>query len=280
MPLDLELEYNNQRRVPEHPAIQARWNTLSAEYRTTALADLDLGYGLAERNRYDLFHAASGGPKPPLVVYIHGGYWQRGDKSMYAFVARHFNAMGIAVAIPTYTLCPATTIARIVDELRQCLAAIYERSGQRAVVVGHSAGGHLAACLLATDWRAFGDDLPPDLVRAAYSISGVFDLEPLIPTSLNVALELDATQAKSASPLFWRAPARDRVFVASVGEMESGEFHRQSLALSHLWTASGVKAECVVVPRANHFTIVDELANSESAMVGRIAAMARLSAAP
>jgi arylformamidase len=278
MTLDLEREYNNQARVPEHPAIQARWNAASDAYRATALADLDLGYGLAERNRYDLFHADRGGPRPPLVVYIHGGYWQRGDKSMYAFIAKHFNAQGIAVAIPTYTLCPKTTIARIIDELRQCLAAIWERTGQRAVVVGHSAGGHLAACLLATDWRKFGDQLPPDLVRCGYSISGVFDLEPLIPTSLNVALGLDAATAREVSPLWWPGPPKQRTFVASVGAAESGEFHRQSLALAERWTAVGVKAECVMVPSANHFTIVEGLANAESAMVARIAAMARMSA--
>jgi arylformamidase len=96
---------------------------------------------------------------------------------------------------------------------------------------------------------------------------------------LNGALKLDAQTAKLVSPLLGPAPAFSQTFVAAVGETESGEFHRQSLALAHAWTRSGVKAECVVVPTANHFTIVDELGNADSAMVARIAAMARMSAA-
>jgi arylformamidase len=279
MSLDLEAEYNNQRRVPEHPEIQARWNVASAAYREHTVAHLDLKYGPGERNRYDLFvgsHAAS--QRPPLVVYIHGGYWQRGDKSMYSFVARYFNAIGIAVAIPTYTLCPAVTIGQIIDELRLFLAVLWRERGQRAVVVGHSAGGHLAACLVATDWQAYDKHLPPDLVRAGYALSGVFDLAPLIPTSLNAALNLNVTTARDVSPQLWPVPPKDRVFAASVGATESAEFHRQSLDLARVWSGAGVKAEYVVVPSANHFTIVDELAKSESAMVAQIATMARLSA--
>jgi arylformamidase len=278
MTVDLEVAYNNRARVPEHVDIQARWYADSAAYRATAWADLDLGYGVAARNRYDLYHAAKGGPRPPLVVFIHGGYWQRGERESNAFVARHFNAQGISVAVPSYTLCPATTIERIIGELRQCIAAIWERSGTRPVVVGHSAGGHLAACLLATDWTAYAPDLPPDLVCCAYAISGVFELAPLIPTSLNEALKLTDATAIASSPLLWTPPPKERTLVAAVGATESGEFHRQSLDLAHVWGQAGVKAECVLVPKANHFTIVEELMNPDSAMVARIAAMARASA--
>jgi arylformamidase len=279
MTLDLDAEYNNQKRVPEHPGIQARWNKASADYRDRAVAELDLAYGPGARHRYDLFRGAeTSAARPPLVVYIHGGYWQRGDKSMYAFIAQTFNAMGIAVAIPTYTLCPAVTVGDIIAELRQCLAVLWRTLGQHPVVVGHSAGGHLAACLLATDWSQVGTDLPPDLVRSAYSLAGVFDLEPLIPTSLNAALGLDTASAHAVSPLYWTPPPPDRTLIAAVGAAESGEFHRQSLAIALAWSNASVKAECVMVPAVNHFTIVDELGKPASAMVARIADLARASA--
>src|SRR5215475_6327822 len=123
--LDYEVEYNNRLRVPEHVEINARWQAASAAYRAIARAALDQPYGPGERNRYDLFLA--GEAHAPLVVYIHGGYWQRGDREDYAFLARELNAAGIAVALPSYSLCPAVTVMDIVGELRACLACLWQR---------------------------------------------------------------------------------------------------------------------------------------------------------
>lgn len=272
--LDLEAEYNNRRRVPEHPEIQARWKAASEAWRKSGKVDLDLPYGKGERNRYDLYRAANGGNNAPVVVYIHGGYWQRGDRKDNGFLAKELNARGISVALPSYSLCPAVGVIDIVGELRQCLKAVWERTKQRLVVVGHSAGGHLAASMLATDWSKVGG-VPADLVKAAYAISGVFELTPLIPTSLNEALKLDPAKAREASPLLWPAPPKERTFVAAAGGDESQEFFRQALEITDAWSKAGVKAECVIVPNTNHFTIVEELARPESAMLARIAAMAK-----
>lgn len=272
--LDNEAQYNNRARVPEHPAIQERWSKASDEARRAAVAELDRSYGSGERHKYDLLKPRQASGAMPLVVYIHGGYWQRGDRKGVAFVAKELNARGIAVALPGYTLCPAASIMDIVAELRQCLKALWEATKQRPVVVGHSAGGHLAAAMLATDWSKVAG-VPADLVRAAYAISGVFDLDPIVGTSLNEALKLDAAKARAASPLFWPAPPKERTLVAAAGGDESQEFIRQSLEIAAAWSRAGVKAECVVVPSTNHFTIVDELANPESAMLARIVALAR-----
>lgn len=272
--LDLEAEYNNRKRVPQHAEIQARWAAASDAYRKIAKADLDQSYGSGARNRYDMFHPASGGSGAPLVVYIHGGYWQRGDRHDSGFIAKELNARGVAVALPSYTLCPAVGVMDIVGELRQCLKTIWEKSRQRPVVVGHSAGGHLAAAMLATDWSKVAG-LPTDLVKAAYALSGVFDLSPLLPTSLNEALKLDPAKAREASPILWPPPSKASKLVAAVGGNESQEFLRQSLDIASAWSKAGVKTECVVVPGANHFTIVEELANAESAMVARIVGLAK-----
>lgn len=272
--LDLEAEYNNRQRVPDYGEVQARLGKIGEDYKTAVKGDLDQSYGSGPRNRYDLFRPRGGGASAPLVVYIHGGYWQRGDRKEHGFAAKTLNAQGIAVAIPSYTLCPAASVMDIVAEMRQCLKTLWEKTKQRPVVVGHSAGGHLAAAMLATDWEKVGG-VPRDLVKGAYSISGVFDLVPLVPTSLNEALKLDEAKAREASPILWKPPAKECTFVAAVGGDESEEFIRQSLAIAEVWSKAGVKAECVVVPGGNHFTVVEELARGESAMAARIAGMAK-----
>ncbi len=270
--IDFEAEYNNRRRVPEHTEIMARWAEHSARVRATLAYELDQPYGPKPRNRFDVFAAPERTADSPLVAYIHGGYWQRGDRADYSFVVDALVAKGATVVLPSYTLCPAAPIAQIIDEMRLFLVELWRRTAKRPVVVGHSAGGHLAAAMMATDWARHG--VPADLVRAAYSISGVFELEPLIPTSLNEALRLTPEAAREASPICWPPPPADRTFVAAVGGAESQEFLRQSLDIAEAWSAAGVKAECVVVPKANHFTVVDELARPESAMVQRILQLA------
>ncbi|MEZ5850273.1 MAG: alpha/beta hydrolase [Hyphomicrobiaceae bacterium] len=272
--LDMEKEYNNRMRVPENAEINARWSKASEAYRKEARCDLDKPYGKGARQRYDLFHAKTGGQGTPLVVYIHGGYWQRGERAMYSFIAKELNALGVSVAIPSYSLCPAVSVMDIVGELQQCLKAIHEHTKARPVVAGHSAGGHLTAALLATDWSKI-TGAPKDLVRSGYAISGVFDLPPLVGTSINDAVKLDAAKAREASPLFWPSPGKGKTLVAAVGGAESQEFIRQSLAIADAWSKTGVTAECVVVPGANHFTILDELGRAESAMVARLAGLAK-----
>jgi arylformamidase len=208
------------------------------------------------------------------LVYIHGGYWQRGDRTEYAFIAREFNAAGISVALPSYSLCPAVSVMDIVAELRCFLAALWQRTRIHPLVIGHSAGGHLTAAMLATDWSG-SPGVPADLVRAGYAISGVFDLPPLVGTSLNEALRLSPETAQAASPMFWPAPPKARVFAAAVGGLESEEFLRQSRALARIWRQAGVTAEDVVVANTNHFTIVDELTRPTSPMFKSVLALAR-----
>src|SRR5262249_56268601 len=130
-------EYNNRQRVPEHVEITARWQTASAVYRASARGDLDQTYGPGERQRYDLFLA--GKADAPLVVYIHGGYWQRGDRSDYAFLAHALNARGLDVALPSYALSPAVSVMDIVSELPSFLVALWRKTGNPALLPDPSA---------------------------------------------------------------------------------------------------------------------------------------------
>jgi arylformamidase len=261
--LDYEAEYNNSARVPDFPAIGARWKAASTAYRQEAHADLDQYYGPGDRQRYDLFYGDGTGA--PLVVYLHGGYWQSGGRSLYSFIARAFNSSGVSVAIPSYSLCPAVSVLTIVDEVRRCLAQLWRKTKTRPLVIGHSAGGHLTATMLATRWETVAA-VPGDLVRAGIAISGIFDLRPLVHTSINDALGLDASAAQAASPRLWPPPSNEQAFVAAVGADESPEFRRQSREMSDHWGAAGVRTEYAEIEQANHFTVVDQLAESGSAL--------------
>lgn len=266
--VDYETEYNNRARVPEHPAVMAGWATDAAAYREEHPPRL-LRYGPGERNRIDLFPGAGDGP---IVVFIHGGYWQALDGSSFSHCARGLNAHGIAVAVPTYDLCPAVSVGDIVTQMRMACREL-ARLGHSLVVSGHSAGGHLAACMLATDWPAFDAALPNNPVSAAYAISGLFDLPPLVGTSINKALGLDAASAKAASPLFWTPPVRGSLD-AVVGGNESAEYFRQSKTIVETW-GRAIATRFGTVPDANHFTAIAPLADPDSPMVRRLKELAR-----
>jgi arylformamidase len=267
--VDYEAEYNNRARVPEHPGIIAGWARDAAAYRETAGTGYQsLSYGSGERQVIDLF-----GPQAPrtraTVMFIHGGYWQSLSGSFFSHMARGLNAHGIAVAVPSYDLCPSVGVGDILDEMRKACRALAERGP--LVVSGHSAGGHLAACLLATDWQSHG--LPEGLVAAAVALSGLFDLEPLVGTSVNGALGMSAAEARRLSPILWDPPA-GRSLDAVVGGEESAEYLRQSRALADLWGRAGVHTRFEVVPGANHFTIVAPLAEPDSVLTRRLAQLA------
>jgi arylformamidase len=266
--IDYEVEYNNRARVPENPALIAGWARDAAAFREGHPPRL-IAYGPTSRHVIDYFEGRDRGP---IVVFIHGGYWQALDGSSFSHMARGLIAHGISVAIPSYDLCPVVTVERIIEEM-QTASGELARLGQRLVVSGHSAGGHLAACMLATDWKVVDASLPSDLVAAAYAISGLFDLTPLVSTSINKALGLDEAAARAASPLFWRPPAQGSLD-AVVGETESTEYFRQSRTIVDRWGKAGLLTRFGTVGGANHFTAIAPLTEPNSPMVLRLKELA------
>ena len=255
----LEAQYNNRALVPDHPAVMARWKAESETARAAHPPQV-LKYGPGERERIDWFDAGDGAP---VVVFLHGGYWQALDAGWFSFVAPPLLTLGVSVAIPTYDLAPSVRLGRIVDQARAAVDLIHTRTGARPVVSGHSAGGHMAACLLA-DGRA----------SAAVALSGVFDLEPLIPTSLNIALALDRAEAQALSPVHWPAPA-GTVLDCIVGGAESEAFVDQSRAMATRWGDAGAETRFEPLPGLNHFTVLDPLFDADSALVRRLVALAQ-----
>ena len=266
--MDYEVEYNNRARVPENPVLIAGWARDAGAYRERQIPR-SMSYGSGARHRIDFFPGDHSGP---IVVFIHGGYWQALDGSFFSHLAAGLNAHGIDVAVPSYDLCPAVTINEIIAQMRAATREL-ARLGRPLVISGHSAGGHLAACMLATDWRAFDAELPEHPVIAAYTISGLFDLVPLVETSVNKATRLDQAAARAASPLFWTAP-RHGSLDAVVGGNESAEYFRQSRAIVERWGAAGLATSFGTVAGANHFTAIAPLADPDSPMVLRLSQLA------
>jgi arylformamidase len=264
--IDYEAEYNNRARVPEHPSLIAGWARDAQAWRESQrLAFQTISYGPGPRNTIDVFPSRNQGA---MVVFIHGGYWQALDGSLFSHLAAGLNAHGVSVAIPSYDLCPQVSIDDIIAQMRSAAREL-ARLGRRLVVSGHSAGGHLAACLMATDWPSIDAALPRDLVKAAYAISGLFDLGPLLKTSVNNALGLDDTAAWRASPLFWPPPSHGSLD-AVVGGDESAEYFRQSRTIVSAWSRGGIETRFAEVPGANHFTAIAPLADPNSPMTSRL----------
>ena len=270
--------YNNRTLVPEHPAFLENWTRSSGAARSAAAdAHIDLRYGEGSRETLDVFPATQvTGSNAPVLVFVHGGYWRSLDKRDHSFIAPAFTQKGVCVVMPNYPLCPGTdahpvTIPAIALSLVQALAWTWRHIAQhggdpsRITVAGHSAGGHLAAMLLACDWRSVAPDLPRDLVRNALGISGVYDLQPLrkVPF-LGDSLRLDEADAQRASPAFWQAPDKGELY-AVVGENESDEFVRRTMLIRAAWGEKRVPV-CEPLPGLHHFSVVDALADPAHAL--------------
>ena len=263
----LDSQYNNRALVPDHGQHLAAWAQASAAVRQTTHAGLDLPYGDSPAERLDVFPAA--GPKrrglAPVLVFLHGGYWRSLDKSDHSFLAPAFTSRGACVVVPNYALCPAVTIPDITLQMVRALAWVHRHirdwggDPTRITVAGHSAGGQLAAMMLACEWPRVGRDLPPDLVQGALSISGLFDLAPVARTPfLRDSLRLTPAQVRRASPAGLPAPAQGRLY-AVVGGNESAEFLRQNQLIQQAWGPQRVPV-CEALPGLNHFSVLSALA--------------------
>lgn len=271
---DIEAQYNALAGRPDYGlAVLPDWTRRSAAYRAAAPCSLDVVYGPGPRERLDVFPAA-GASRRPTLVYFHGGYWQRGDKSLYSFIAEPFVKNGVSVVIVNYDLCPAVSLSHITARARGALAWIWRHAGRLGLsagqlfVMGHSAGGHLAAMIMAADWPAIGSGLPQDLVKGGIPISGVYELAPLRRTSINDALQMDGTEARELSPVNHPPhPLAPQLVVC--GGAESAEFHRQADLYSRRYSTSERPIERHTVPGCDHFDILNELARESSAFFGK-----------
>jgi arylformamidase len=238
----------------------ARYRRDSEAARRTLPVQRDLRYGAAPRALIDYFPAPVGAPRPGLLVYLHGGYWQELSKDESAFLAPAWHAAGLAHAVVGYTLAPDAPLPAIVDECRSAIAWLHAHADAlgfdtaRVVVAGSSAGAYLSAACA---------DASPCPLRGIVAVSGIFDLAPLIGTSINDALGLDPS---TAAALDLRHPRRRFVCpsVVAWGAIETSAFKRQSGAFAARLTAAGVPCTTLEIPGRHHFDVILELGHRAS----------------
>lgn len=264
----LDAQYNCRAMVPDFEDHMARWTDLNQQAFDRFETRLDLAYGEKPAERLDLFLPDGSGPHP-LMIFIHGGYWRAMDKENHAFPALSFVPDGIALASINYTLAPAADMDEIVRECRAAVAWCAEIAADlnidpaRIHVSGHSAGGHLTAMMLATDWPAFRAGLAPDLVKSGVPISGLYDLEPIRLTYLNEDVRLTGDLAARNSPLRL-TPQGPGAMVIAAGGIESGEFHRLQSELVAAWRPHIPDIEEIPMPGLHHFNVVTALGEADS----------------
>lgn len=270
--------YNNRANVPDNAVHMARWAADSALVRAGMVTFFEnLAYGdadspLAATETLDYFPAASHDEDvpPPLLVFLHGGYYRALDKRDHSFVASIPTRRGVSVAVVNYALCPAVTVQTIVWQVMQSVAWLYreaERLGHdrnRIFLAGHSVGGHLVTMLMAALWPQFGADLPADLIKGGLSISGIYDLEPLRRADfLQVDLQLTEADVGRLSPAFM-VPATRAPLLTAVGETESSEYQRQNALIRAAWPDNA--RENIPLPGRHHFNAMDDLMRDDSAL--------------
>jgi len=283
--------YNNRALVPDFANHLQQWTRDSQAVRDSQPCLTDLRYGSGPSENLDIFTAANsahGAPvhprlraATPVLVFLHGGYWRALDKSDHSFVAPSLTQQGITVVVPNYALCPAVTIPEIVMQMVKALAWVWRHidtwggDASRIHVAGHSAGGHLAAMMLACDWRAYAPDLPPDLVKSVLSVSGLYELDSLRRSPmLQEALRLDDEQVFKASPAWLPAPKRG-VLHTVVGGMESEAFLAHNQLIQNAWGKQRVPT-AQVRPSLHHFSMMKAFATPGHALNQQLLALCQV----
>lgn len=262
-PTTLDQMYNVRALVPECVDILQRWAQNSEAEREQQDCFLDISYGAGVNESLDIFPCE--GSQAPVLIFIHGGYWRSLDKADHSFIAPAFTQQGACVVVPNYALCPAATVPDIVLQLVKAVAWVFHYIDQyggdpaRITVVGHSAGGHLAAMMLSCLWPKFGTDLPRDVVKNALAISGLYELDTVMRTPyLQETLHLTKEQVMRVSPAWMPAPQTG--WLASVvGGDETAEFLRHNQLIQQAWGQQAVPL-CERLPGLNHFSVLDSLA--------------------
>ena len=209
----------------------------------------------------------------PILLFIHGGYWKAFDKNMFQFIAERFVDKGACVVLNNYDLCPAVTMNEIISQNRSALKWIYKNAKKiggdpgRIHVTGHSAGGHLTAMLMATNWKQY--DLPFDVINGAVPISGLFDLEPLRISYLNADLHMTKEECVDVSPVH-NLPKFMPPTVVAVGGGETDEFRRQSRIYTDKCREHGFEVSYLEVENHDHVNVVGELRNLNSPLTSAL----------
>ena len=264
----LDAEYDNRAKVTGAEDYVARWKVRSKEARSELKCNLDIAYGSSHAETLDIFPSNTPG-KSPINIFYHGGYWRALHKNEFSYVAYSLHEAGAVTVVVNYALVPEVSFDELVRQCRAALAWVWNNADdfggdrEKLFVSGHSAGGHLVAMMMATDWPAFDVGLPAQPICGGCGISGLYDLEPIRLCFLNEDLKLSEETATRNSPMKQKRTCLSPLLLP-VGASEGPEYLRQSNGLSEAWSRSGETPKVLVMPGHNHFSIAAQLDDSES----------------
>lgn len=269
----LDAEYDNQAKFAgfDFKGFLGRCAALSASARSDFVCHLDIPYGASAAERLDIFPAPVAIGLAPVEIFFHGGYWRMLDKRDFSYVAHGFVPAGRTTVVVNYALIPTVDMDLLVEQCRRAVIwtlrniARFGGDPRRLHLSGHSAGGHLVAMMLATDWRRYGVDLPRPLFAGACAISGIYDLWPVQLCFLNKILKLDVGQVERNSPVRLE-PREYAPLVVAVGDREGQEYLRQASDFVSAWRRPSYAPEKVVLPD-DHFSIRLQLSDATSRMM-------------
>ena len=265
--------YNVLAAIPNADEIYQGWVKKSEDARANNTCHLGIKYGDSPREILDIFPNEN--PNAPVMMFIHGGYWQARDPSGTHFVAPEMVKLGFCVVSAGYDLCPNVTLDKITSQIQQAARHVWHHIGEyggdrnRFFVSGHSAGGHLTAEMMATDWTALDSEIPNDFVKGGAPVSGVFDLEPLVTTTINIKVGLDDEAARRNSPML-RAPVSSGPIILAVGGDEGAGFEYQSDTLRDTWGPHLASTKRLTIPGAHHMAAIEELGKPGSPLLVEI----------
>ena len=260
---ELDLQYNNRFHVPDFEKYLLQGEYLSRQTEKNYKIIKDIPYGDLPRERLDICPSAKPGSK--TLIYIHGGYWQRLDKSSFHYIAGSFAAYGITTVLINYPLAPAAVMDQIVLSCRKAVSWIHKNIAEwngdpdQIYIAGHSAGAHLATMIITDEEK----QNKQDCIKGICAISGLYNLIPIQLSNINDAIQMDKETAIRNSPVFMN-PIESCPLLLTVGGEETNEFNDQGSELINLWKSKMKSIELKIIPGLNHFSIIDSVNEKDS----------------
>jgi len=264
---EMEYQFNPRVSVNNYPEFVEKRARASQATRAKLKSFCNVPYGETPGAVLDIFPADQ--VKSPVQLYIHGGYWRGGSKDSYSFIAEPFVAAGVTMVVLEYDLCPQVTVQDIVHQARSGIAWCYQNISRyggdpdQLFISGSSAGGHLVAMALNHDWATA--DLPPNTIKGAVAITGVYDLDPVFHVSVNEDIRLTEEVARDCSPMI-HPPYNHTPLVIAVGQSETPGWIQMSRDFYTLCSGQGIECGYLEVPGTHHFSVSAQLGDPNSIM--------------